>query len=397
MNSRATLTIGADGRSAVTRDAARLPRLETSPPIDVFWFRLPRRHDEFEAVFGRLGPGLLLVMLDRNDYWQVAFVIAKGKGDEIRARGLDAFRSDIVRVAPELADRVGQLSSWDEVKLLTVRVDRLTQWHKPGYLAIGDAAHAMSPVGGVGINVAIQDAVAAANVLWRPLSDGRVSDGDLAEVQRRRERAVKVIQGFQGFVQNRFLKPALMAQQTPSIPWIVRLVLRIADAAGHPAAPDCARHRSSSYREPCPKDDDSAIMPGHESRRSADTWLDYHYWARDLILDAVAPLSAEQFTRPIESSFKSVRDTVAHIVWRRVALVHSGGPANRQRRCRSTTCCPTSTSIKKAWLDHEVRLRAFVNDGGEEGVNRVYDYKSLSGAADVIAVLGDARPRRQPR
>jgi 2-polyprenyl-6-methoxyphenol hydroxylase-like FAD-dependent oxidoreductase len=223
----ATLTIGADGRSAVTRDAARLPRLETSPPIDVFWFRLPRRHDEFEAVFGRVGPGLLLVMLDRNDYWQVAFVIAKGKGDEIRARGLDAFRNDIVRVAPELADRVGQISSWEDVKLLTVRVDRLTQWHKPGYLAIGDAAHAMSPVGGVGINVAIHDAVVAANVLWRPLSDGRVSDDDLAEVQRRRERAVKTIQGFQGFVQTRFLKPALMTQQTPSIPWLVRLALRI--------------------------------------------------------------------------------------------------------------------------------------------------------------------------
>jgi 2-polyprenyl-6-methoxyphenol hydroxylase-like FAD-dependent oxidoreductase len=223
----ATLTIGADGRNAVTRDAAKLPRLETSPPIDVFWFRLPRRHDEFEAVFGRVGPGLLLVMLDRNDYWQVAFVIAKGKGDEIRARGLDAFRKDIVRVAPELADRVDHLSSWDDVKLLTVRVDRLTQWHKPGYLAIGDAAHAMSPVGGVGINVAIHDAVAAANVLWRPLVGGRVSDDDLAEVQRRRERAVKVIQGFQGFVQTRFLKPALMAQQTPSIPWLVRLVLRM--------------------------------------------------------------------------------------------------------------------------------------------------------------------------
>jgi len=193
----------------------------------VFWFRLPRRPDEFEAVFGRLGPGLLLVMLDRNDYWQVAFVIAKGKGDEIRSRGLDAFRNDIVRVAPEMADRVDRLTSWDDVKLLTVRVDRLTKWHAPGYLAIGDAAHAMSPVGGVGINVAIHDAVVAANVLWRPLLEGRVSDADLAEVQRRRERAVKVIQGFQGFVQNRFLKPALAAQVTPSIPWIARLVLRI--------------------------------------------------------------------------------------------------------------------------------------------------------------------------
>jgi 2-polyprenyl-6-methoxyphenol hydroxylase-like FAD-dependent oxidoreductase len=219
---KALLTVGADGRAAVTRDAAHLPRLETSPPIDVFWFRLPRHGDEAAAVFGRIGPGLLLVMLDREAYWQVAFVIPKGKGDEIRSRGIDAFRQDIVRVAPELADRVGQIRSWDEVKLLTVRVDRLTRWHAPGYLAIGDAAHAMSPVGGVGINVAIHDAVAAANVLWRPLSDGRVTDDDLAEVQRRRERAVRIIQGF---IQNRFLKPALMSQGPPSVPWIIRAVL----------------------------------------------------------------------------------------------------------------------------------------------------------------------------
>jgi 2-polyprenyl-6-methoxyphenol hydroxylase-like FAD-dependent oxidoreductase len=223
----AILTVGADGRTAVTRDAAKLPRLETSPPIDVFWFRLPRRSDETAAVFGRLGPGLLLVMLDRNDYWQVAFVFAKGTGDQIRSRGLDAFRQDIVRVAPELADRVSAIRSWDEVKLLTVRVDRLTRWHRTGYLAIGDAAHAMSPVGGLGINVAIQDAVAAANVLWRPLSEGRVSDADLAGVQRRRQRAVRVLQAMQGFVQNRFLKPALMSKTPPSIPWLMRLVLRL--------------------------------------------------------------------------------------------------------------------------------------------------------------------------
>ena len=219
------LTVGADGRAAVTRDAAQLPRLETSPPIDVFWFRLPRLTTEAAAVFGRLGPGRLLVMLDRDDYWQVAFVIPKGEGDEIRARGLDVFRQEIVRVAPELGDRVDQVRSWDEVKLLTVRVDRLTRWHTPGFLAIGDAAHAMSPVGGVGINVAIHDAVVAANVLWRPLSEGRVGDRDLAEVQRRRERAVRVIQAFQGFVQNRFLKPVLMSQGPPSVPWIIRAVL----------------------------------------------------------------------------------------------------------------------------------------------------------------------------
>jgi 2-polyprenyl-6-methoxyphenol hydroxylase-like FAD-dependent oxidoreductase len=222
---QAVLTVGADGRTAVTRDAAKLPRLETSPPIDVFWFRLPRRTDEVAAVFGRIGPGLLLVMLDRNDYWQVAFVFWKGKGDEIRARGLDAFRRDIVRVAPELADRVDGLRDWDEVKLLTVRVDRLTRWHTQGFLAIGDAAHAMSPVGGLGINVAIQDAVAAANLLWRPLSEGRDASEMLAEVQRRRERAVRVLQAIQGFVQTRILAPALKSTNTPSIPWIVKAIL----------------------------------------------------------------------------------------------------------------------------------------------------------------------------
>ena len=222
----ALLTVGADGRTARTREAARLPKIETAPPIDVFWFRLPRRRDEVEAVFGRIGPGLLLVMLDRNDYWQVAFVIAKGSGDHIRERGLEPFRRDIVRVAPELADSVDGIRSWDDVKLLTVRVDRLTRWYKPGYLAIGDAAHAMSPVGGVGINVAIHDAVAAANVLWRPLLDGKVSEDSLADVQRRRERAVKLLQTFQTFVQARFLAPALLSQREPTIPWIVRALLK---------------------------------------------------------------------------------------------------------------------------------------------------------------------------
>jgi len=223
----ATLTVGADGRTARTREAANLPRLETSPPIDVFWFRLPRRADEVAAVFGRIGAGVLLVMLDRNDYWQVAFVIPKGGGEAIRSRGLDAFRRDVVAAAPELADRVEQIRSWDDVKLLTVRVDRLTQWYKPGYLAIGDAAHAMSPVGGVGINLAIQDAVAAANVLWKPLSDGSVAVDHLAEVQRRRERAVRIIQAVQTFVQTRLLAPALRARRAPSIPWIVRVILSI--------------------------------------------------------------------------------------------------------------------------------------------------------------------------
>ena len=149
------------------------------------------------------------------------------KTDRIRSAGLDRFRHDIVNVAPELADRVAEITDWDQVKLLTVRADRLVRWHKPGYLAIGDAAHAMSPIGGLGRNVAIQVAVAAANVLWRPLSEGRVSDADLSEVQRRRERPVRLMQAFQAGIQNRFLKPTLDATGPPSIPWIVRVIARL--------------------------------------------------------------------------------------------------------------------------------------------------------------------------
>jgi 2-polyprenyl-6-methoxyphenol hydroxylase-like FAD-dependent oxidoreductase len=223
----AILTVGADGRSARTREAAQLPLLETSAPMDVLWFRLPRRDGEARAINGRLGAGRVLVMLDRGDYWQIAFVIAKGTAGAIRAAGLEHFRQEVASVAPELSDRVGSIADWEQVKLLTVRADRLVTWHKPGYLAIGDAAHAMSPIGGLGINVAIQDAVAAANVVWRPLLEGRVTEADLAEVQRRRERPVRLLQAFQSVVQNRFLGPALASSDTPSIPLVVRLLSRI--------------------------------------------------------------------------------------------------------------------------------------------------------------------------
>ena len=223
----ALLTVGADGRSARTREAAQLPQVETSSPMDVLWFRLPRRGGEPRAINGRLGAGRVLVMLDRGDYWQIAFVIAKGTADAIRAEGLEHFQQEVARVAPELSDRVARITDWEQVKLLTVQADRLVTWHKPGYLAIGDAAHAMSPIGGLGINVAIQDAVAAANVLWRPLSEGRVTEADFAEVQRRREWPVRLLQGFQSVVQNRFLGPALASSETPSIPLFVRLISQI--------------------------------------------------------------------------------------------------------------------------------------------------------------------------
>jgi 2-polyprenyl-6-methoxyphenol hydroxylase-like FAD-dependent oxidoreductase len=223
----ATLVIGADGRSSRTREAAQLPHVESSPPMDVLWFRVSRRADEPEAVAGRLGAGKICVMLDRGEYWQIAYVIPKGRADAVRAAGIDAFRRDVADVAPELSDRVAEIRDWDAVKLLTVRADRLTRWHKPGYLAIGDAAHAMSPIGGVGINLAIHDAVAAANVLWEPLRAGGVATADLEMVQRLRERPVRLIQAFQAAIQSRFLKPALESTRPVSIPLIARVVARV--------------------------------------------------------------------------------------------------------------------------------------------------------------------------
>jgi 2-polyprenyl-6-methoxyphenol hydroxylase-like FAD-dependent oxidoreductase len=223
----AILTIGADGRSSTTRDAAQLPRIETAPAIDVLWFRVSRRPTEAEAIAARLGRGRILVMLDRGDYWQVAYVIAKGTAAQIRAAGLEAFRRDVTAVAPDFGDRAGELQNWDQIKLLTVKADRLTRWHRSGYLAIGDAAHAMSPIGGVGINVAIHDAVVAANVLWSPLREGRVADADLATVQRLREPAVRLIQAFQAAIQNTVLKPTLELARAPTIPLAGRVIARV--------------------------------------------------------------------------------------------------------------------------------------------------------------------------
>lgn len=222
----ALLTIGADGRSSVTRQAANLPQVQAAPPMDVFWFRLSRHPGELTEIGLRLGAGLGLVLLDRNDYWQVAYIIPKGAADRIRTHGLDAFSRGILTVAPELQDRVGEIRDWDQVKLLTVRADRLTRWHRPGYLAIGDAAHAMSPVGGVGINIAIHDATAAANILWRPLVAGTINESDLVDVQRQREFPVRVIQAFQSAVQSQIIKPMLAANKPPSLPWVLRAILR---------------------------------------------------------------------------------------------------------------------------------------------------------------------------
>ena len=223
----APLTIGADGRASVTRQAANLPQVQAAPPMDVLWFRLSHHPGELTEIGLRLGAGLGLVLLDRHDYWQVAYIIPKGAADRIRTQGLDAFRTAILTVAPELQDRVAEIRDWDQVKLLTVRADRLTRWHRPGYLAIGDAAHAMSPVGGVGINIAIHDATAAANILWKPLAAGTISESDLADVQRAREFSVRAIQAFQSAIQSQIIKPMLDANKPPSLPWVLRAILRV--------------------------------------------------------------------------------------------------------------------------------------------------------------------------
>ena len=223
---RATLTVGCDGRHSIVRERAAL-RVETlGAPIDVLWFRVSRKSSDPGQVLGRFVPGKILVMLNRDQYWQCAFVIRKGAFEEIKQRGLEAFRGDITSVAPFLKDRVNELTDWEPIKLLTVRVDRLRKWYRPGLLCIGDAAHAMSPVGGVGINLAIQDAVAAANILARPLSENYVSLSHLQKLQWRREFPTKVTQWAQVQVQERILSTVLGTRQTVRAPWFLRLFKR---------------------------------------------------------------------------------------------------------------------------------------------------------------------------
>jgi 2-polyprenyl-6-methoxyphenol hydroxylase-like FAD-dependent oxidoreductase len=223
---RATLVVGADGRHSVIRQRAGLTVDDLGAPIDVLWMRLSRRPSDGEEPLGRVGAGTILVMIDRGAYWQCAYVIPKGAAEAVKARGIEAFREAIVRAAPAMHDRVGEIASWDDVKLLTVKVDRLRTWHRPGLLCIGDAAHAISPIGGVGINLAIQDAVAAANLLAGPLRAGSIGDNDLAAVQRRRMFPTRVTQGAQVLIQNHILSRVLASDKMPTPPWPLRLLGR---------------------------------------------------------------------------------------------------------------------------------------------------------------------------
>jgi 2-polyprenyl-6-methoxyphenol hydroxylase-like FAD-dependent oxidoreductase len=223
---RADLVVGADGRHSAVRALAGLEVEDLGAPMDVLWMRLSKRPGDGTQTLGRIQAGRFFVMLDRGDYWQCAYVIPKGGFDALRAQGIEAFRKEIVALNPALADRVGEIGSWDDVKLLTVRVDRLKRWYRPGLLCIGDAAHAMSPVGGVGINLAVQDAVAAANILWEPLRKRLVSEEILAKVQKRRQWPTEMTQALQLIVQNRVISNVLTLKEAPRPPFILTLFNR---------------------------------------------------------------------------------------------------------------------------------------------------------------------------
>jgi 2-polyprenyl-6-methoxyphenol hydroxylase-like FAD-dependent oxidoreductase len=227
LNIHADLVVGADGRHSTVRERAGLIVDDIGAPIDVLWMRFTRRPSDGEEPLGRMSNGKIFVMIDRGDYWQCAYVIPKRGYEEVRARGLDAFRAAIVEIAPAMHDRVSELNSWDDIKLLTVKVDRLRQWYRDGLLCIGDAAHAMSPVGGVGINLAIQDAVAAANILARPLRAGTLDTDDLAAVQNRRMFPTRITQWLQVQVQKRILSRVLATRTALTPPVAIKLLSHI--------------------------------------------------------------------------------------------------------------------------------------------------------------------------
>jgi 2-polyprenyl-6-methoxyphenol hydroxylase-like FAD-dependent oxidoreductase len=221
---RADLDGGADGRRSIVRERAGLIVRDFGAPMDVLWMRVPRRQDDPSQVLGYVEAGHVFVMLDRGDYWQCGYVIPKGGIADVQARGLPAFRASIAAIVPFLRDRLEELRDWTDIKLLTVTVDRLRRWYRPGLLCIGDAAHAMSPIGGVGINLAIQDAVAAANILSGPLAAGTCGEADLARVQRRRELPTKITQQIQLAAQNTFLKKTLEGRPLKGLPWALKLL-----------------------------------------------------------------------------------------------------------------------------------------------------------------------------
>jgi len=220
---RAALVVGADGRSSTVRDRAGLEIIDLGAPIDVLWFRLTKKTGDPPQAFGYVGAGQFMVLIDRGEYWQCAYVIRKGSFGERQQRGLPSFREEVAQCAPFLAERMGEIVQWDDVKLLTVKVNHLRKWYREGLLCIGDAAHAMSPVGGVGINLAIQDAVATANLLAPKLRTQTLQMSDLQSVQTRRERAANLTQRVQVFLHKNVLEPIFASRERIAPPSLLRL------------------------------------------------------------------------------------------------------------------------------------------------------------------------------
>ncbi len=242
---RADLIIGCDGRHSIVRQRADLEVEEIGAPMDVLWFRAGKRASETESVFARVETGKMMVTFDRGDYWQCAYVIAKGQYDAVKTRGLDVFRGDVIGMAPILKSGMSDVKTWDDVKLLTVAINRLKRWTLPGLLCIGDAAHAMSPVGGVGVNLAVQDAVATANLLAARLAEGCPTEDELDAVRRRREFPVRITQAMQVMVQNnlisvalkpgdRPLKAPLFARLINALPWLQGVTARFVGLGARP-------------------------------------------------------------------------------------------------------------------------------------------------------------------
>jgi 2-polyprenyl-6-methoxyphenol hydroxylase-like FAD-dependent oxidoreductase len=225
LNIYSDLVVGADGRSSVMRERAGMEVEDFGVPIDVLWFRVSKTAAGAEPALGRIRNGKMLITIDRGDYYQCGSIIRKGAFEGIKRRGLEAFREDIVSVAPFLRDAIGEIDDWDKVKLLTVQVNRLRQWYRPGLLFIGDAAHAMSPAGGVGINLAIQDAVAAANLLADKLRQGNCETDDLSRVQQRREWPARMIQAIQIFFHRQMFGSKSDPEKALSLPWPARALL----------------------------------------------------------------------------------------------------------------------------------------------------------------------------
>jgi 2-polyprenyl-6-methoxyphenol hydroxylase-like FAD-dependent oxidoreductase len=224
---RAKLVIAADGRRSVIREEASLPVLNLGAPMDIFWFRVPKARAAENETTGIFTGGRIMALIDRGDYWQCAYVFPKGSADAVRGRGIETFRSEVAEAAPMLAAGIAEVRDWQDVQLLTVALDRLERWHDPGLLVIGDAAHAMSPIGGLGVNVAIQDAVAAANIISAPLAEGRAVDALLPRVQARRLPSVRFMQGFQNAAQKNIISPLLASSSAPaSVPLPLRLLDR---------------------------------------------------------------------------------------------------------------------------------------------------------------------------